>query len=160
MQGLFYMQDGNVFGFSFVDLAARSMPLDIDSCFSFLTELPGIQNLLLQNSCNGLVLFENRQKPYSRTLGYTVCNPTTKQWVAVPTCGSPEMLTYTYLAFDPALSSHFHLVQLQVEDAYDMDRNKRSVFAGKACRLRMWCSCSSHFRRRLAEAEEAGPPAG
>ncbi|XP_025804030.1 putative F-box/kelch-repeat protein At4g22430 [Panicum hallii] len=115
---IFNFEDGNVgsFGFSFVDLAARSVPLDIDPCFSFLTELPGIQNLVLRNSCNGLVLFENRQKPYSGTLASIMCNPTTKQWVAVPTCGSPGMFifTYTYLAFDAAVSSHFHLVHFKV----------------------------------------------
>ncbi|RCV09872.1 hypothetical protein SETIT_2G064400v2 [Setaria italica] len=103
--------------YSFIDLTTRSVPLDIDPGFSFLTELPEIQCLVSRNSCNGLILFENRHKIYSlpqSTLGYIVCNPTTKQWVAVPTCGSTASFTYTYLAFDPAVSSHFHLVHFKV----------------------------------------------
>ncbi|KAG2632231.1 hypothetical protein PVAP13_2NG077246 [Panicum virgatum] len=50
-------------------------------------------------------------------MGYIVCNPTTKEWEAVPACGDPKLpLTYPYLAFDPAVSAHFHLVQFQVRD--------------------------------------------
>ena len=101
--------------FSFIDLTARSVPLDIDAAFSFLTERPGFQNLGLLDSCNGLILFKNYQEPpYSDTLGYVVCNPTTKRWQAVPTCGSLDLTTCVYLAFDQAISSHFHLVQFQI----------------------------------------------
>ncbi|CAN6197130.1 unnamed protein product [Urochloa humidicola] len=105
--------------FSFIDLTARSEPLDIDDIsFSFLTELPGIYVLVLLDSCNGLILFGHPEKPYTGTFsrGYTVCNPTTKQWEAVPACSSAGPITYTYLAFDPAVSSHFHLIQLEVDD--------------------------------------------
>ena len=35
----------------------------------------------------------------------------------MPACGDPELpLIYAYLAFDPAVSAHFHLVQFQVMD--------------------------------------------
>ncbi|CAN6165570.1 unnamed protein product [Urochloa humidicola] len=122
MQGLFCQiskrsEAGPPYSFSFVDLAARSVPLDIDPSFSFLTEQPGIRFLYLRNSCNGLVLFEHREGPMdSARLGYVVCNPTTKEWKVVPACGSPTSLTFPYLAFDPVVSSHFNLVQFQVDD--------------------------------------------
>ncbi|CAN6171377.1 unnamed protein product [Urochloa humidicola] len=122
MQGLFCQiskrsEVGPPYSFSFVDLAARSVPLDIDPSFSFLTEQPGIRFLYLRNSCNGLVLFEHREGPMdSARLGYIVCNPTTKEWKVVPACGSPTSLTFPYLAFNLAVSSHFHLVQFQVDD--------------------------------------------
>ncbi|CAN6209547.1 unnamed protein product [Urochloa humidicola] len=131
MQGLFCStreypgfasEDANLgtTNFSFVDLIARSEPLDIGPGISFVRELPGIRNLVLRNSCNGLILFEYRRMLYSfpqSTLGYIVCNPTTKQWVAVPPCGATAMFSYTYLAFDPAVSSHFHLVHVKVVGA-------------------------------------------
>ncbi|CAL5078861.1 unnamed protein product [Urochloa decumbens] len=105
--------------FSFIDLVPRSVPLDIDPSFSFLTEQPGLRFLNISDSCNGLLLFEHHEGltgNYAR-LGYIVCNPITKDWKAVPTCGSPSptSLAYPYLAFDPAVSSHFNLVQFQVE---------------------------------------------
>ena len=122
MQGLFFMtpeKDGH-FSFSLMDLGARSMPLDIDSAFSFLTEQNGNHNLILLDSCNGLLLFGHQRKPwyYEQASGYIVCNPTTKQWEAVPPCGSPQGLIHTYLAFNPVVSSHFHLVQFQKTSVY------------------------------------------
>jgi hypothetical protein len=130
MQGLFCMRPEiseavggrrtvESFGFSFVDLTGGSAaPLDVvDPSFSFLTELPGTRLLLLRDSCNRLVLFEHRREHRGGRMGYVVCNPTTKEWEAVPACGDPELpLTYAYLAFDPAVSAHFHLVQFQVEE--------------------------------------------
>jgi hypothetical protein len=119
MQGLFFMVPEDLIrvSFSFIDLTTRSVPLDIDPAFSFLTERPEFQNLGLLDSCNGLILFKNYEEPsYSDTLGYVVCNPTTKRWQAVPTCGflDLDLTSYTYLAFDQAISSHFHLVQFQL----------------------------------------------
>ncbi|PVH63575.1 hypothetical protein PAHAL_2G058500 [Panicum hallii] len=110
MQGLFCVTYGTP-SFSSAPMTARLVNLDIDPSFSFLTKLPGIQILILLDSCKGLVLFGHRQEQYSGTfsLGYIVCNPTTRQWEAVPACTSAAPLTYTYLAFDPAVSSHFHL---------------------------------------------------
>jgi len=130
MQGLFCMRPEiseaaggrrtvESFGFSFVDLTGGSAaPLDVvDPSFSFLTELPGTRVLLLRDSCNGLVLFEHRREHRGGRMGYVVCNPTTKEWEAVPACGDPELpLIYAYLAFDAAVSAHFHLVQFQVMD--------------------------------------------
>jgi hypothetical protein len=130
MQGIFYKtlqcpEDFNItaveacnldYVYSFFDLSARSVPLDIDPGFSFLKELPDVQKLVSMNSRNGLTLFENRQMIYNypqTTLGYIVCNPTTKEWVAVPTCGATPLFTYTYLTFDPVVSSHFHLVHFK-----------------------------------------------
>ncbi|CAL5089011.1 unnamed protein product [Urochloa decumbens] len=140
MQGLFChkskkSEDDQSYSFSFIDLAARSVPLDIDPSFSFLTELPGIRFLYLRDSCNGLVLFEHHEGSEDSTrLGYIVCNPTTKEWKVVPACGSPTSLTFPYLAFDPAVSSHFNLVQFQVEE----DEKILSVY-GYSSETGAWC---------------------
>ena len=102
---------------SFIDLTVRSVPLDIYPSFSFLTEMTRIEAFIL-DSCNGLILFGHRQEPFD-PLYYTVCNPTTKQWSAVAACGSGEPVSHTYLAFAPAISSHFRLVQFQIRDLYE-----------------------------------------
>ncbi|CAD6220775.1 unnamed protein product [Miscanthus lutarioriparius] len=120
MQGLFVqtfeVSDSEVDNgrISFTDLTVRSVPLDIDTCFSFLTEMTGIAAFLL-HSCNGLILFRQHQES---SKGYIMCNPTTRQWSAVPACGSCEGIIHTYFAFDPAVSSHFHLVQFQMPDVH------------------------------------------
>lgn len=106
----------------FTSLRARSARLGIDRRLSFLTKLPRIKILTFADSCNGLLLFEHGPKsgPSDR-LGYIVCNPATKHWVSVPRYGSlpPPYARgekrYTYLVFDPIVSSHFHIVQFWFE---------------------------------------------
>ena len=62
MKGLFFMTiEKRHFSFSLMDLTARSMPLDVDPAFSFLTERPGNHNLILLDSCNGLLLFGHQR---------------------------------------------------------------------------------------------------
>jgi len=108
----------------FVDLLGRPSPL-VDASLSFLTELLEIEKIDLLGSCNGLVLFGHRRvSDMYDSLGYIVCNPATQQWAAVPSSGwTPFPLddldderTCTYLIFDPAVSSHFQLVQFKQDD--------------------------------------------
>ncbi|KAL6598068.1 hypothetical protein ACP70R_046489 [Stipagrostis hirtigluma subsp. patula] len=101
----------------FLDLLPRSVPLQIDPRLTFLTKLPEIQNLTLEDSCNGLLLFEH-YPPWELFLEpeYIVCNPIMEQWVAVPTSDSyPVLDSNIYLVFDPAVSPHFHLLQFYSE---------------------------------------------
>ncbi|CAN6329982.1 unnamed protein product [Urochloa humidicola] len=105
---------------------------------SFLGKQPGIEHLALLHSCNGLLLLlchiEDGDSCHS--LGYIVCNPATEQWVTVPSSGwkpswfhgddesedsddsdnESSSTIFTYLVFDPAVSSHFQLVQFWVND--------------------------------------------
>ncbi|TVU41229.1 hypothetical protein EJB05_14730, partial [Eragrostis curvula] len=125
LEGFFLMDDGGDGGhFGFVNVLARSVPLDIDPSFSFLPSLPEIETLDFSDSCNGLLLFEHRRMSAlgdqgSDLLGYIVCNPATKEWGAVPNCDCPSLgfvhWRYTYLVFDPAVTPHFHLVQFREE---------------------------------------------
>ncbi|KAF8736306.1 hypothetical protein HU200_014361 [Digitaria exilis] len=115
----------------FIDPLGRPVPL-IDPLFTFLTKQPGVENIILLGSCNGLLLFGHRRvSDIFDSLGYIVCNPATEQWVAVPSSGwSPwpdsetededkeyftEADVLTHLFFDPAVSTHFQLVQLLQE---------------------------------------------
>ncbi|KAL6647305.1 hypothetical protein ACP70R_014742 [Stipagrostis hirtigluma subsp. patula] len=70
---------------SLVHMVERRFPLDIDPGFSFLRELPGIEKLYLQDSCNGLLLFKHvRESDPAPGWDYIVCNPAVKQWRVVP----------------------------------------------------------------------------
>ncbi|KAJ1261286.1 hypothetical protein BS78_09G017100 [Paspalum vaginatum] len=108
--------------------------------FSFLLEqVFDTECIGLLDSCNGLLLFGHKRfsdKYY--TLGYIVCNPATKEWVSVPGSGwSPfpygpypdsdetegeedsdsdgtSNYSVAYLIFDPAVSSHFQLVEIWI----------------------------------------------
>ncbi|CAN6171212.1 unnamed protein product [Urochloa humidicola] len=125
LQGFFYGNNrGGNYG-HFINLLGRSMA-PVDPAFSFLTKLPEIEKINLLGSWNGLVLLRHRRlldPNNAKALGYIVCNPATKEWVAVPNSGwtlpsHPEVLfsaedviTITYLFFDPAVSLKFKLVQ-------------------------------------------------
>jgi hypothetical protein len=88
-------------------------PRPVDPCFPFLTELPGIENILLLNDCNGLLLFGCIQESgKSLSKSYIESNPATEQWVAVPV----SHRKCTSLVFNLAASFHFHLVQIKKRD--------------------------------------------
>ncbi|TVU41200.1 hypothetical protein EJB05_14699, partial [Eragrostis curvula] len=113
LEGFFHGSDGR-----YVDLMKRSVPL-VDPTFSFLTSnklLSNIETLRLLHSCNGLLLFLGHHCNPD-TFGYVVCNPATEQLVAVSPSPFKESkdggwaANNIFLMFDPAVSSHFHLIQ-------------------------------------------------
>jgi hypothetical protein len=127
-------EGGRVVQGRFIDTLGRSVPL---ASFSFLSEQPGIEELNLVHSCNGLILFSHiRDSETYDSLGFIVCNPATEQWVPVPNSGwNPNLFhqadenedsdsdwycdpsfRFTYLIFDPAVSSHFKLVEFWTYD--------------------------------------------
>ncbi|KAL6647565.1 hypothetical protein ACP70R_015002 [Stipagrostis hirtigluma subsp. patula] len=138
-------------GGGFVNFLARSVPLEMDPCLTYLLKLPEIEHLKLEDFCNGLLLFEHGRKSIlDDELGYIVCNPITEQWVAVPTCGCPCLKfslshSYTYLAFDPAVSPHFHLVQfrtesweVEVEEEQEQEKNYTATVHVYSSKTGMW----------------------
>ncbi|CAN6197126.1 unnamed protein product [Urochloa humidicola] len=107
----------------FINLLGRSVPL-VDPLFSTLRKQPGISDLTLLNSCNGLLLFGQPSAAVA-TRSYIVYNPATEHWVPVPSSGfswiameyydsddeDEESCVLTYLIFDPVISSHFQLIE-------------------------------------------------
>ncbi|CAN6222522.1 unnamed protein product [Urochloa humidicola] len=107
----------------FINLLGRSVPL-VDPLFSVLRKQPGIYDLTLLNSCNGLLLF-GQPSAAGDTRSYIVYNPATEHWVPVPSSGfssipmeyydsdddDEESCVLTYLIFDPVISSHFQLIE-------------------------------------------------
>ncbi|KAJ1261285.1 hypothetical protein BS78_09G017000 [Paspalum vaginatum] len=121
----------------FINTLGRPVPL-VDSSFSFLlAQLPWTESIGLLQSCNGLLLVGHKWgSDMYDSLGYIVCNPTTEQWMSVPSSGwtpfldesedededsEPAGFAVTNLIFDPAVSSHFHLVQFGMDCDWDFD---------------------------------------
>ncbi|KAG0541953.1 hypothetical protein BDA96_02G060600 [Sorghum bicolor] len=97
----------------FIDVFGRP-PRPVDHYFPFLTELPGTEEIMLLDGCNGLLLFGCRHgsgKPSN--MSFIVCNPATEQWIAVPKPDKEWPYSSVHLVFDPASSSHFHLVEIE-----------------------------------------------
>uniref|UniRef100_A0A0A9GG52 F-box domain-containing protein n=1 Tax=Arundo donax TaxID=35708 RepID=A0A0A9GG52_ARUDO len=75
----------------FINVLGRPMPL-VDPSFSFLTKQPGIENITLLDSCNGLLLFgHTRDLDNCVRPRYIVCNPAIEHWVLVPRSGFRSM---------------------------------------------------------------------
>ncbi|KAL6888570.1 hypothetical protein ACP4OV_009596 [Aristida adscensionis] len=89
--------------------------------FSFSPRCTGCggDGAVLLDSCNGLLLWRCSQPgPHgggggrSGLFRYAVSNPATKKWVALPDGGwGDHGRAAALLAFDPAASSHFHVVE-------------------------------------------------
>jgi predicted transcriptional regulator len=98
----------------------------VDPSFSFLTnKLPWVERMALIDSSSSR---RTRARNPDGGFGYGACSPSTEELAFVPSpSGSPppghllerrrrlvdgERRAFTFLMFDPAVSSHFRLVQL------------------------------------------------
>jgi len=99
------------------------------------------------------------------TPGYVVCNPATHEWVAVPSsgwlCSGPpegededddnrEIGEDTYLIFDPAVSSHFQLLQFLMKSSMLSEVGLRTYSSETG----VWTDRSGE-RRRFEEGGES-----
>ncbi|XP_039834278.1 uncharacterized protein LOC120695016 [Panicum virgatum] len=134
----------------------------IDPSFPFITRvLPWTDHIFLLDSRNGLLLFGHLSPDADDTppeLDYIVCNPATEQWVAVPGCGCVDddlslimLTTHVSLLFDPARSSHFHLVLFW--DDLDIDGTTLTTVHTYSSEAGVW----SHSEEDWSEEERQGP---
>ncbi|CAL4890806.1 unnamed protein product [Urochloa decumbens] len=163
--------DGPVAYGHLIDTQGKPAPL---ASFSFLGNIPGVQEFALQSSCNGLLLFTHRRigDAYN-SLGYLVCNPATGHWAAVPSSGwkidwiylwnaenkdsedsgaeTEPNISFTYMIFDPAVSPHFQLVEFWSDDAVTVDEvHTYSSETG------VWCKRTSQWSDDEVVAFAAG----
>ncbi|RLN29240.1 F-box/kelch-repeat protein [Panicum miliaceum] len=123
-----------------------------------LRKQPGIEELGLLHSCNGLLLFGHRRAGDTYdSLGFIVCHPATEQWVAVPNSGwnpnsfnqadeseesdadsEPPYRRFTYLVSDPAVSSHFRLSDFWTRNAVCVE-GVRTYYSESG----IWCKSRS-----------------
>ncbi|KAM0851360.1 hypothetical protein ACQ4PT_052468 [Festuca glaucescens] len=93
----------------FINALAQGCPPLVDPSLSFL---PKHGSLDILDSCNGLLLCLLREgTDTDEILYYVVYNPSTEKWVVVPTTDWSSRAE-VYLAFDPAVSFHFHVCEL------------------------------------------------
>ncbi|KQK17009.1 hypothetical protein BRADI_1g31930v3 [Brachypodium distachyon] len=105
----------------------------IDTSFAFL---PSHQRLNLLDCCNGLLLFrwydvyakdnqflaQKKKNKKDNQFRYVVCNLATEKWTVLPDSGQadkPSTLSTACtarLGFDPAVSPHFHVFELEEEE--------------------------------------------
>jgi F-box interacting protein len=104
----------------FINALAQGCPPLVDPSLSFL---PKHESLDILDSCNGLLLCLLQVQEGSdadEIQYYVVCNPSTEKWVVVPTTEWSSR-AQVYLAFDPAVSSHFHVCELVDSDTWHAD---------------------------------------
>ncbi|KAF8742539.1 hypothetical protein HU200_013603 [Digitaria exilis] len=147
----------------FASLPWMSATPVIDPSFLFLRKaLPLTDHIFLLRSCNGLLLFGQLPNAYYNTaelnLSFIVCNPATEQWVAVPGCGCIDdelsfilLNMHISLLFDPAVSSHFHLVLFW--DNVDVSGIGTATIHTYSSKARAW----SHSDTDWSEEEKQGP---
>ncbi|CAM0885617.1 unnamed protein product [Alopecurus aequalis] len=112
--GFFYESyDPSRLHYSFTNVSGKVDPL-VDPSLSFL---PRFEMLTIIDCCNGLLLCSFYRQNDPDKSDYVVCNPATEKWVVVPgTDWSSE--AGVRLAFDPAVSSHFHVCELVDEELW------------------------------------------
>ncbi|KQK17006.1 F-box protein At5g07610 [Brachypodium distachyon] len=109
----------------FTNIGGTQRRPPVDTSFAFL---PGHRRFDLLDCRNGLLLFRwfDASAESCLEFRYLVCNPATEKWAALPECHqaavlgaalNPEERTVR-LAFDPAVSPHFHVFLL--EDQHDI----------------------------------------
>uniref|UniRef100_A0A0E0I1N0 F-box domain-containing protein n=1 Tax=Oryza nivara TaxID=4536 RepID=A0A0E0I1N0_ORYNI len=96
----------------FTSVTGIGMPL-ISPTFAFL---PQCKEVIPLDSCNGLLLCRCLQFDGVSKFQYAVCNPATEEWVMLPDRGI-GLLARSCLCFDPAISSHFHVVEYVEDEA-------------------------------------------
>jgi len=120
----------------FTNVSGAGEPL-IDPSLSFL---PKYESTDIVDSCNGLLLCCCWKPTDPMTVDSVVCNPATEKWVVVPDSGwsskdrqEIENLVHVpgtgtfykgriaRLAFDAAVSSHFHVFEFIPDDVWYMD---------------------------------------
>jgi len=120
----------------FTNVSGAGEPLIDPSSLSFL---PKYENTDIVDSCNGLLLCLCWKPTDPMTMDYVVCNPATEKWVVVPDSGwsskdrqEIENLVHVpgtgmfykgriaRLAFDAAVSSHFHVFEFIPDDVWYM----------------------------------------
>ncbi|XBI08709.1 hypothetical protein VPH35_136400 [Triticum aestivum] len=130
---------------------------DIDPSFSFLPKhrLCDVDIDML-DCCNGLLLCRRQKTDYWRATDYVVCNPATEEWVAVPGTDRSREVCDARLGFDPAVSSHFHVLEFAPADD-DTHVRPLGIYSSEAgvwthrsdweCPIDInWYSCSTFFR--------------
>jgi F-box interacting protein len=89
-------------------LEAEEQPVS-DPSLSFL---PGYRTIVPKDCCNGLLFCFCWKVSPRDELDYVVCNPATQKWRILPLYDRRSQVYVSRLVFDPAVSSHFHMLSI------------------------------------------------
>ncbi|CAL5080114.1 unnamed protein product [Urochloa decumbens] len=128
LSGFFFVSSNP--GWRFIGLPSSVTPLRgdggqplVDATLSFLPPICRERKTEILDSCNGLLLLLCSDQHPSRPSPpfYIVCNPATREWVALPQPKYTEYregmrVWYAAVGFDPAISLHFYVFQVVEEN--------------------------------------------
>ncbi|TVU20781.1 hypothetical protein EJB05_30377, partial [Eragrostis curvula] len=111
LAGFFYHDYGRTLPYM-----ACTGPPSIDPCLSFLPDRDR-EGLRLVDGCNGLLLCRCYRFAAKEEFDYLVINLATEKCVAVPVSrrSSKKVVHMARLGFEPAISSHFHVFEFQLD---------------------------------------------
>ncbi|CAL5080113.1 unnamed protein product [Urochloa decumbens] len=126
LSGFFFKSSGH--GWHFTGLPSSVTPLGgyygglslVDATLSFLPST--YREIEILDSYNGLLLLSCSDEHASPPPFYVVCNPATREWVALPqpkytdNCRGDIQVWHAAVGFDPVISLHFHVFQVVEDD--------------------------------------------
>lgn len=102
------------------------------SNFSFL---PEFQDIRIMDCCNGLLLCRRYDiLTYGGEYSYLVCNPATEKWVQLPDSGESNMMGIARLGFEPGVSLHFYVFELEQDRRRGSSLNRVAVYSSETGR--------------------------
>ncbi|XP_059663957.1 uncharacterized protein LOC132309687 [Cornus florida] len=109
----------------FTGYAPYPLPADGVGCVESYLALLSFDHIGydLQECCNGLLLFARRSRSIPGPVEYYVCNPATKQCVAIPINPTHLEPKFAVLAFDPSESLHYKIVYVSQSDLFTCTYN-------------------------------------
>ncbi|KAM0895230.1 hypothetical protein ACQ4PT_023956 [Festuca glaucescens] len=110
LSGFFTKHDSKTVPWSvpcFTNVSGRGPPL-VSPSFDFL---PIHKRIIPLDTCNGLLLCKCCPIGDLSDFHYFVCNPATKEWVALPDSKLGHKWWRSCLCFNPTLSSHFYVFE-------------------------------------------------
>ncbi|XP_037474337.1 putative F-box protein At1g30920 [Triticum dicoccoides] len=124
LEGFFYMPKSKPAPAPyFTDVIGTVRPL-VSPLSDFL---PQHQSIFLLSCCNGLLLC--RCWEGQDDFHYVVCNPATEEWVRLPDSVNAGTECMARLAFDPAVSDHFHVFEFS--EGHDICQAGMEVYSSK-----------------------------
>ncbi|KAK1611289.1 hypothetical protein QYE76_034962 [Lolium multiflorum] len=130
----------------FTSFPGRRCPPVDTSC----TFLPNNRRVDLLDCCNGLFLCRWYDiSSEGDRFSYVVCNPATTKWTVLPGSGkATKEVGAVCLGFDPALSSHFHVFELVMDQVVYWERVVVGV-AVYSSETRRWAYKEKRWNARI-----------
>ncbi|CAN6356206.1 unnamed protein product [Urochloa humidicola] len=119
-------------------------PSFTDLSFWFLPDRER-EGLVLEDCCNGLLLFRCYRFPDEDEFDYIVLNPATEKWVTVPvTRRWSSKLQMVRLGFNPAVAPRFYVFEFQ----WDEDVNEYDAGDGRVLAVKIYSSATGAWSHK------------